>query len=123
MGLWWRITCVQFFDSALQYAGGRGAARERRRLARPGAGATDDLPLAGQTWVVTGKLEQLSRNDAKAHLQALGAKVAGSVSAKTTCLVAGPGAGSKLTRATELKIDTIDEAALLGLLSLHGVSV
>jgi len=83
----------------------------------------EDLPLAGQTWVVTGKLEQLSRNDAKAHLQTLGAKVAGSVSAKTTCLVAGPGAGSKLTRATELDIETIDEAALLSLLSVHGVSV
>ena len=114
---------VQFFDS-------RSSMQVVEALRASGVGwpdlelaPQDDLPLAGQTWVVTGKLEQLSRNDAKAHLQALGAKVAGSVSAKTTCLVAGPGAGSKLTRATELKIDTIDEAALLGLLSLHGVSV
>lgn len=83
----------------------------------------EDLPLAGQTWVVTGKMESLSRNDAKAHLQALGAKVAGSVSAKTTCLVAGPGAGSKLARATELDIETIDEATLLNLFTQHGVSV
>ena len=53
-------------------------------------------PLAGQTWVLTGTLEQLTRDEAKARLQALGAKVAGSVSAKTTQVVAGPGAGSKL---------------------------
>ncbi len=113
---------VQFFDSAssmqvVDALRASGVSWPDLELAPP-----EDLPLAGQTWVVTGKLEQLSRNDAKAHLQALGAKVAGSVSAKTTCLVAGPGAGSKLTRATELDIETIDEAALLSLLRLHGVS-
>jgi DNA ligase (NAD+) len=80
----------------------------------------DEQPLSGQTWVVTGKLESMSRDEAKAALQALGAKVAGSVSAKTTCLVAGPGAGSKLAKATELGIDTVDEAALLELLQVHG---
>ena len=79
-------------------------------------------PLAGQTWVVTGKLESLTRDAAKAHLQSLGARVAGSVSANTSCLVAGPGAGTKLTRARELEIQTIDEQALLDLLAEHGVS-
>jgi DNA ligase (NAD+) len=82
-----------------------------------------ELPLAGQTWVVTGKLEALGREDAKAHLQSLGAKVAGSVSPKTTCLVAGPGAGSKLSRAQEAGIDIIDERALLSLLAAHGVEI
>jgi DNA ligase (NAD+) len=82
-----------------------------------------DLPLAGQTWVVTGKLEALGREDAKAYLQSLGAKVAASVSPKTTCLVAGPGAGSKLSRAQESGIDIIDEQALLNLLAAHGVEI
>ena len=81
------------------------------------------LPLVSQVWVVTGKLEALSRDDAKAALQALGAKVAGSVSAKTTCLVAGPGAGSKLTKANELGVDVVDEQALLALLAGHGVDI
>ena len=82
----------------------------------------EELPLKGQTWVVTGKLEQLGRNDAKAHLQSLGATVAGSVSAKTHCVVAGPGAGSKLKKATELDIPVIDEAEFLKLLDEHDVS-
>jgi DNA ligase (NAD+) len=83
----------------------------------------EDLPLAGQTWVVTGKLEALGRNDAKVHLQSLGAKVAGSVSAKTTCVVAGPGAGSKLVRAAELDVEVLDEQALLSLLAGHGITL
>ena len=82
-----------------------------------------NLPLSGQTWVVTGKLETLGRNDAKAHLQALGAKVAGSISKKTSCLVAGPGAGSKLSRANELGVEVIDEPSLLRLLADHGVEI
>ncbi len=81
------------------------------------------LPLAGQTWVVTGTLEALTRDDAKHYLQTLGAKVAGSVSAKTTCLVAGPGAGSKLSRANELGVQVSDEQSLLGLLAQHGVEI
>ncbi|MEP1593067.1 MAG: NAD-dependent DNA ligase LigA, partial [Halieaceae bacterium] len=83
--------------------------------------AQAEQPLIGQTWVVTGKLESMGRDEAKAHLQGLGAKVAGSVSAKTTCLVAGPGAGSKLSKAEEHGVDVIDEAALLALLSDHGI--
>ncbi len=69
--------------------------------------------LKGQTWVLTGTLEQMSRNEAKAELLALGAKVAGSVSARTDCVVAGPGAGSKLAKAEQLNIKTIDEAEFL----------
>ena len=76
-------------------------------------------PLEGQTWVLTGTLEAMARNDAKARLVALGAKVAGSVSAKTTRVVAGPGAGSKLAKAESLEIPVIDEAALIVLLAKH----
>ena len=82
-----------------------------------------EQPLAGQTWVVTGKLESMGRDEAKAHLQALGAKVAGSVSAKTTCLVAGPGAGSKLGKAEEHGVEVIDETALLAFLVEQGVAI
>lgn len=78
------------------------------------------LPLAGQTWVLTGSLETLSREAGKARLEALGAKVAGSVSAKTHCVVAGPGAGSKLARASELGITVLDEAAFLARLAELG---
>jgi DNA ligase (NAD+) len=79
----------------------------------------EPAPLAGETWVLTGTLEQMPRNEAKAALQRLGAKVAGSVSAKTTCVVAGPGAGSKLAKAEQLGVRVIDEAALQALLGEH----
>jgi DNA ligase (NAD+) len=79
--------------------------------------AEESLSLKGQTWVLTGTLVQLNRNDAKARLQALGAKVAGSVSKNTDCLVAGEAAGSKLTKAQDLGVKVIDEEALLQLLS------
>jgi len=68
-----------------------------------------EQPLSGQTIVLTGKLEQFSRSEAKQRLQNLGAKVAGSVSANTSWVVAGPGAGSKLKKATELNIEVLDE--------------
>ncbi|MCL1143417.1 NAD-dependent DNA ligase LigA [Shewanella gaetbuli] len=77
----------------------------------------NSLSLSGQTWVLTGTLTQLNRNDAKAQLQALGAKVAGSVSKNTDCLVAGEAAGSKLTKAQELGVKVIDEQALLAMLN------
>ena len=75
------------------------------------------LSLKGQTWVLTGTLTQLNRNDAKAQLQALGAKVAGSVSKNTDCVVAGEAAGSKLAKAQELGVKVIDEQGLLDLLN------
>ena len=75
------------------------------------------LPLAGQTWVLTGTLESMSREQGKERLEGLGAKVAGSVSAKTTAVVAGPGAGSKLAKATELGVKLLDEEAFLGFLA------
>lgn len=75
-----------------------------------------ERPLSGTTYVLTGNLESMSRDEAKEKLQALGAKVAGSVSAKTTCVVAGPGAGSKLAKAESLGIKIIDEEAFLALL-------
>ncbi len=70
-------------------------------------------PLAGQTWVLTGTLQQLTRSEAKALLESLGAKVAGSVSKKTSVVVAGVEAGSKLATAQELGIKVMDEAELL----------
>jgi DNA ligase (NAD+) len=113
---------VQFFDSpssmgvvsAIREAGVRWPDEAPREQAK--------LPLAGQTWVVTGKLEVMGRSEAKNCLQELGAKVAGSVSAKTHCVVAGPGAGSKLQRARELDVDVIDEESFIDLLRQHGVS-
>ena len=69
--------------------------------------------LAGQTWVVTGKLERYTREEAQALLKAAGASVAGSVSSKTTVLLAGPGAGSKLTKAQSLGVEVIDEAEFI----------
>jgi len=66
--------------------------------------------------VLTGTLENQTRNDAKARLVALGAKVSGSVSAKTHQVVAGPGAGSKLTKAESLGISVMDEVAFDSLL-------
>ena len=77
-------------------------------------------PLAGQTWVLTGTLPTLGRDEAKARLEAAGAKVAGSVSRKTTCVVAGAEAGSKLDKARELGVPVIDEAEMLRRLAATG---
>jgi DNA ligase (NAD+) len=73
-------------------------------------------PVAGKTLVFTGTLEKMTRPEAKARAEALGAKVAGSVSKKTDLVIAGPGAGSKLTEAKDLGVQVIDEDAWLKLI-------
>ncbi|MEX2487926.1 MAG: NAD-dependent DNA ligase LigA [Pseudomonadales bacterium] len=82
---------------------------------------TDHDVLAGQTWVLTGSLSSLTRDEAKAKLQLMGAKVAGSVSSKTTCVVAGDAAGSKLEKARELGVTLWGEDELLALFDEYGV--
>jgi len=74
-------------------------------------------PLAGKTVVLTGALSAMSRDEAGDRLQALGAKVSGSVSKKTSFVVAGEAAGSKLDKATELGVEVWDEARLLAFLA------
>ncbi|TQU37967.1 BRCT domain-containing protein, partial [Xanthomonas perforans] len=90
-------------------------------LARlPQADALQTGPLDGQTVVITGTLAALTRDAAKQRLEALGAKVAGSVSKKTAFLVAGEEAGSKLDKAQSLGVEIWDEARLLAFLGDHG---
>lgn len=80
-------------------------------------------PLDGLTYVLTGTLSQMTRDEAKEHLQRLGAKVSGSVSKKTHCVVAGESAGSKLSKAESLGVDVMDEPAFLAFLAGHGVNL
>ena len=77
------------------------------------AAEASDSYFAGKTIVLTGKLNELSRNDAKAEIEALGGKITGSVSKKTDLVIAGEAAGSKLAKAEELNIEVWDEARLI----------
>lgn len=81
-----------------------------------------DQPLIGETWVLTGTLDAMTRDQAKEHLLTLGAKVSGSVSKKTAVVVAGPGAGSKLAKAESLGVTVMDEAAFLARLTELGIT-
>ncbi len=96
----------------LQEAGVRFEARQTRPA---------EQPLAGLTIVLTGELSR-PRSEVKEELEALGAKVAGSVSRKTSYVVAGPGAGSKLKKAQELGVPVLDEAGLAALLAERGAA-
>jgi len=95
-------------------------------LLESGVGWVEEEPsavpdaLAGETYVLTGTLTSLTRHDAKARLMSLGAKVSGSVSSKTSCVVAGDAAGSKLTKAQALGVSVLSEEELLQLLEGHG---
>lgn len=82
-------------------------------------GAADTRPLRGQILVLTGTLIVMGRDEAKQRLEALGAKVSGSVSKKTTAVIAGEGAGSKLDAARELGVEVLDEAAFVALLQRY----
>lgn len=86
------------------------------------AKAAAALPLEGMTYVITGTMETLKRDDATERLESLGAKVAGSVSKKTTTVFAGEAAGSKLDKAKELGVPVATEADLIALLAKHGVA-
>jgi len=96
------------------------AAHARLLGALPESAETAALALEGQSIVLTGTLESLTRDEAKVKLEALGAKVAGSVSKKTSFVVAGREAGSKLDKANELGVEVWDEAALLAFLAEQG---
>jgi DNA ligase (NAD+) len=76
-------------------------------------------PLSGKTYVLTGTLTAMTREDATAALERLGAKVSGSVSKKTTCVVFGAEAGSKLEKAEKLGVERMDEAQFLTFLSAY----
>ncbi|MDT8448560.1 MAG: NAD-dependent DNA ligase LigA [Wenzhouxiangellaceae bacterium] len=78
--------------------------------------APEELPLSGSTYVLTGSLESLTRSEAKSRLEALGARVTGSVSKNTTAVIAGKEPGSKLERAREFGVDVLDERGLEALL-------
>ena len=102
------VTVVQ----ALRGAGVNWPEHEGRKL--------EVLPQTGRTFVLTGTLPTLTRDQARAHIEALGGKVAGSVSSKTDYVVAGADAGTKLEKAAQLGIAILDESGLLDLLQRNG---
>ena len=82
-----------------------------------------EKPLEGLTYVLTGTLERMTRDEAKGYLQTLGAKVSGSVSKKTHCVVVGDNAGSKLSKAESLGLETMDEDSFIEFLEDHGIAL
>ncbi len=98
-------------------AGNRKIIDALEKAVRPkeGVAARGTLPLAGRTYVLTGTLAALTRDEAKERLENLGAKVAGSVSKKTYAVVAGTEAGSKLDKARELGIEVLEEREFIAL--------
>ena len=107
---------IAAFQSSAERAAIQALVRELTILPTQ-AVAQSGSPIAGKTVVFTGSLERMTRAEAKARAERLGAKVAGSVSAKTDYLVAGSGAGSKAKAAQALGILVLDEAAWLALIS------
>ena len=81
-----------------------------------GEGVEGENPLYGQTFVLTGSLESFTRDEATSRIERLGGRVSSSVSKKTSFLVAGPGAGSKLSKAEKLGVEILDEPTLLEML-------
>jgi DNA ligase (NAD+) len=104
---------VDYFADAKSRAVVQGLLDAGVHWPRPRQLQAENLPLDGETWVLTGTLESMTRDEAKDRLTALGAKVTDSVSGRTTWLVAGPGAGSKLTKAEALGVPVMNEAQLL----------
>ena len=111
-----------FLQDSAALAHLREAERAMQRLlaAIPAAVTQTAAPLTGQTIVLTGSLQSLSRDEARDRLEALGARVSGSVSKKTSFVVAGEAAGSKLDQASALGVEIWDEARLLALLRQQG---
>jgi len=110
-----------YFESEEGHALVQRCAKAIEQLQKATHGAAEEKagPLDGQTVVLTGTLSVLTRDDASGKLEALGAKVAGSVSKKTSFVVAGESAGSKLDKAKELGVEIWDEAKLVAFLKKH----
>ena len=111
----WRPTSSDFSPSRITAKSSTTSAREVTVLDYEAPSMRTASPLAGKTIVFTGSLEAMSRSEAKARAEALGANVASSVSAKTDYVVIGVDAGSKAARAAALGVQTLDEAAWLAL--------
>jgi DNA ligase (NAD+) len=114
---WFATPANQELLEQLEGVGFSLAANEAERAAAGGAGGEGAAPLRGQTFVLTGTLPNLSRSAAQALIEAAGGKVSGSVSKKTSYVVAGAEAGSKLSKAEALGVAVLDEAGLQTLLS------
>ena len=114
---WFATPANQRLLEQLERLGFPLAASEAERAAAGGAGSGEAAPLAGCTFVLTGTLPSLSRSAAQALIEAAGGKVSGSVSKKTSYVVAGDEAGSKLSKAGALGVAVLDEAGLLALMA------